>query len=201
MNIKELGRRIRLLRSNLGLNQTTFAENIGITQSTLSSYEKGNATPSLDVLTSITANFHVSLDWLVGISESKFSVSSVSDIANFFFQMNDLNEVRYELEINDHLANDTETEANRWYCSLKFYGNSKGHPANQEICQILSDLEENRDSFESYFTSKDLFDLWKEQQLKYYSNSLLTKKNYPELDKETILKRRNELLEQRYGKK
>lgn len=40
MDIKNLGSKLRLLRTNLNLNQTAFAEKIGITQSTLSSYEK-----------------------------------------------------------------------------------------------------------------------------------------------------------------
>lgn len=144
------------------------AEKIGgVTQSTLSSYENGNAAPSLDVLIAIATNFHVSTDWLLGISKSEINIASVSDIANFFYQLSELNEVRYELEINDHLPNELETEENRWYCSIKFYGRSEGHPCNMEICQILSNLEQNRADFEAYFTSRELYDLWKEKQLEY----------------------------------
>ena len=93
MNAKELGSKIRLLRTNLNINQTLFAEKIGITQSTLSSYEKGNATPSIEVLLAIATEFHVSVDWLLGISKSEIKISSVADVANFIFQMNDLNEI------------------------------------------------------------------------------------------------------------
>lgn len=201
MNPKELGSKIRLLRVNLNLNQTAFAEKIGITQSTLSSYEKGNASPSLEVLVSIAKKFHVSIDWLVDISKSEIKISSVADIANFIFQINDLNEIRYELEINDHLPNDIETEDNKWYCAIKFYGKSKGHPCNQELCQILSGLAENRSSFESYFTSKEMFDIWKEKQLEYYANEPLTEKEYPELDSATRMKLRNEMLEKQFKEK
>lgn len=71
MEIKDLGNNIRLLRARSNLNQMEFAEKIGITQSTLSNYEKGNATPSLEVLITIATTFLVSIDWLVGISASE----------------------------------------------------------------------------------------------------------------------------------
>ena len=112
MDAKKLGSKIYILRSNFNMNQTEFADKIGVTQSTLSSYEKGNATPSLDVLISIATNFNVSTDWLLDLSKSEVNISSVADVANFFFQLNELNEIRYELEINDHLPNDLETEDN-----------------------------------------------------------------------------------------
>ena len=201
MDAKKLGSKINLLRSNANMNQTEFAEKIGVTQSTLSSYEKGNAIPSLDVLIAIATNFHVSTDWLFGLSKSEMTISSVSDIANFFFQLNELNEVRYELEINDHLQNDLETEDNKWYCSIKFFGRSEGHPCNIEICQILSKLEENRSSFEAYFTSKEMFELWKEKQLEYYANTPVTLKKYPELDTSTRIKLRNEMMERQFKEK
>ena len=198
MNAKELGTKIHFLRSNLNINQTLFAQKIGITQSTLSSYEKGNSTPSLDVLIAIATEFHVSVDWLLGVAKSDIKLSSVADVANFIFQMNDLNEIRYELEINDHLPNDLETDDNKWYCAIKFYGYSKVHPCNMELCQILSSFEETRSSFESYFTSKEMFDLWKEKQLQYYADEPLTEKKYPELDTTTRLKLRDELLEKKF---
>ncbi len=201
MDTQKLASKIYILRSNLNMNQKEFAEKIGVTQSTLSSYENGNAAPSLDVLIAIATNFHVSTDWLLGISKSEINITSVSDIANFFYQLSELNEVRYELEINDHLPNDLETEENRWYCSIKFYGRSEGHPCNMEICQILSNLEQNRADFEAYFTSKEMYDLWKEKQLEYYANDPVTQKQYPVLDTLTRLKLRNEWLERQFKEK
>lgn len=199
MDAKELGNKIRLLRTDLSFNQTTFAEKIGITQSTLSSYEKGNAIPSLEVLIAIANQFHVSIDWLVGISKSKMNISTVSDIANFIFKLNDFNEIRYELEINEHLPNDIETHDNKWYCTMKFFGNDDKYPYNQYICQILSGLEENRSSFESYFISKNVFDLWKQNQLERYETQILTEKNYPKLDTTTRLKLRNEIMKKQFS--
>ena len=201
MDAKKLGSKIYILRSNFNMNQTEFADKIGVTQSTLSSYEKGNATPSLDVLISIATNFNVSTDWLLDLSKSEVNISSVADVANFFFQLNELNEIRYELEINDHLPNDLETEDNKWYCAVKFFGNSEGYPANMDVCQILSSLEENRSSFEAYFASKEMYDLWKEKQIEYYSKHPLTAKKYPKLDLSTRLQLRNEMMERKFKEK
>lgn len=201
MDAKKLGSKIYILRSNFNMNQTEFADKIGVTQSTLSSYEKGNATPSLDVLISIATNFNVSTDWLLDLSKSEVNISSVADVANFFFQLNELNEIRYELEINDHLPNDLETEDNKWYCAVKFFGRAEGYPANMDVCQILSSLEENRSSFEAYFASKEMYDLWKEKQIEYYSKHPLTAKKYPKLDLTTRLRLRNEMMERKFKEK
>lgn len=201
MDAKKLGSKIYILRSNFNMNQTEFADKIGVTQSTLSSYEKGNATPSLDVLISIATNFNVSTDWLLDLSKSEVNISSVADVANFFFQLNELNEIRYELEINDHLPNDLETEDNKWYCAVKFFGRAEGYPANMDVCQILSSLEENRSSFEAYFASKEMYDLWKEKEIEYYSKHPLTAKKYPKLDLTTRLRLRNEMMERKFKEK
>ena len=201
MDSKKLGSKIYILRSNFNMNQTEFADKIGVTQSTLSSYEKGNATPSLDVLISIATNFNVSTDWLLDLSKSEVNISSVADVANFFFQLNELNEIRYELEINDHLPNDLETEDNKWYCAVKFFGRAEGYPANMDVCQILSSLEENRSSFEAYFASKEMYDLWKEKEIEYYSKHPLTAKKYPKLDLTTRLQLRNEMMERKFKEK
>ena len=69
------GERLKQLRTKLKLSQRDFAEKVGVTASALSSYEKGQKNPSVSVVTNIAAQFHVSLDWLCGISrESDFFI-------------------------------------------------------------------------------------------------------------------------------
>ena len=81
----------------------------------LSSYENGVVTPSNDVLLTIAQKFHVSLDWLFGLSENKVQISTLSDIIWVLLQMNESNELRYELDINNKLPGDIETETQKWY--------------------------------------------------------------------------------------
>ena len=62
------------------------------------------------MLLTIAQKFHVSLDWLFGLSENKVQISTLSDILWVLLQMNESNELRYELDINNKLPGDIETE-------------------------------------------------------------------------------------------
>lgn len=199
-NTIQIAERIKQLRKNLGLNQSEFCKKLGIKQSTLSSYENGTVSPSNEVLYAIAKQYHVSLDWLFGISDNEFSLSSMGDIISFLLELNELKELRYELEINDKFFNDIETEDNRWYANIKFYGNEKGHLYNADMCQFLASLNESRESFESYFTPKDMFDIWKKQKIADYSSLPVTKKVYEDIDNATRMKLRNEHLERQFKK-
>ena len=182
-------------------SQQLAAKRLGIPQQTYGNYEAGRSFPKEDVLSKIGVEFNVSLDWLFGLSQAKNNITTVADIVDFIFRLNDLNEIRFELEINNHLPGDLEADKEKWYTAIKFYGNDKEHPSNQEICLFLSSLEENRSSFESYFTSGEIYEIWKEKQVEYYSALPLTKREYPELDTATRMKLRNEQLEKKYSQK
>lgn len=93
----------------------------------------GTVSPSNEVLYAIAKQYHISLDWLFGISDNEFSISSMGNIVAFLLGLNELKELRYKLEINDKFFNDIKTEDNRWYASIKFYGNEKGHWYNVNI--------------------------------------------------------------------
>ena len=68
MQESSISEKIKELRTDLKMNQKNFSAAIGIRQSTLSSYENGVVTPSNEVLLTIAQKFHVSLDWLFGLS-------------------------------------------------------------------------------------------------------------------------------------
>ncbi len=108
MQESSISEKIKELRTDLKMNQKNFSAAIGIRQSTLSSYENGVVTPSNDVLLTIAQKFHVSLDWLFGLSENKVQISTLSDILWVLLQMNESNELRYELDINNKLPGDIE---------------------------------------------------------------------------------------------
>lgn len=62
----ELAKRLRALREKQREKQSSVASSIGITESTLSAYEKGTRKPSFDVLLKIAQYYNVSIDYLVG---------------------------------------------------------------------------------------------------------------------------------------
>jgi phage-related protein len=63
IELKEIGRRIRILRGSD--NQTKFAKILAITQGQLSRYEGGTAAPSLDSLVRLKKKTGRSIDWIV----------------------------------------------------------------------------------------------------------------------------------------
>jgi DNA-binding transcriptional regulator YiaG len=63
IELKEIGRRIRILRGSD--NQTEFAEMLEITQGQLSRYEGGTAAPSLESLVRLKKRTGRSIDWIV----------------------------------------------------------------------------------------------------------------------------------------
>lgn len=66
MDLKELGRKIKILRSEAGITQREMAEKIGTTAASLSAYENGTQNPSVSVIVAIADLFQVNTDWLCG---------------------------------------------------------------------------------------------------------------------------------------
>ena len=64
--MKIFGERIRALRESMNFSQVKFAETFGIGQSSVVRYEKGEASPSLELLVNIADYFDVSLDYILG---------------------------------------------------------------------------------------------------------------------------------------
>ena len=60
-----LGSRIRLVRSQSGLNQTEFGQRIGAAQNTVSAWEKDKVIPADSAIVSICRTFNVRKDWLL----------------------------------------------------------------------------------------------------------------------------------------
>lgn len=63
--------RIKILREEFGLSQAEFANKIGLTQQSISLYEKEERKPSQDVLEALSDFFNVSIDYLLGKSETR----------------------------------------------------------------------------------------------------------------------------------
>ena len=67
------------------------------------------------------------------------------------------------------------------------------------MCNFLADLQENRESLESYFTGKDMFEMWKKQTLEYYTSKPVTHKEIEELDFETRIGKRDKVLAKKFS--
>ena len=57
------------------VSQIAFSRNLGIPQQTYSRYESGESEPSLGMLCKFAKHFGVSVDWMLGLTDSRGGVS------------------------------------------------------------------------------------------------------------------------------
>jgi transcriptional regulator with XRE-family HTH domain len=69
--LEEFGKRLRELREAKGSSQKLAANELGLKQSTLSSYEVGDREPSITTLNKLAKTYGVTVDYLTGNNEHK----------------------------------------------------------------------------------------------------------------------------------
>ena len=75
-----MGEKLKSLRIEKNLTQKQVADRIGLGISAVSSYESGTRYPSYDVLVKLARIFHVSTDYLLGITNTRnIDVTGLSD--------------------------------------------------------------------------------------------------------------------------
>lgn len=76
----DFGNKLKELRAQNGLTQKQLADQLGITKSVVSFYERQERTPSPEVLRKMAAVFRVSTDFLLDIDTTKrLDVSDLDD--------------------------------------------------------------------------------------------------------------------------
>ena len=78
--VENLGKTIKRLRKKCGLTQLQLASQLGVSKSVVSYYELSERAPSPEVLVKLATIFHVSTDYLLGISE--YPTVNVSGLSN-----------------------------------------------------------------------------------------------------------------------
>ena len=71
MQLVNMGDKLKSLRTEKKLTQKQIADQIGLAISTVSSYESGSRYPSYDVLVRLAHIFHVSTDYLLGMTDKR----------------------------------------------------------------------------------------------------------------------------------
>ncbi|HBI59720.1 MAG TPA: XRE family transcriptional regulator [Lachnospiraceae bacterium] len=75
-----MGEKLKSLRIEKKLTQKQVADRIGLAISAISSYESGTRYPSYDVLVKLAHIFHVSTDYLLGMTDKRnIDVTGLSD--------------------------------------------------------------------------------------------------------------------------
>lgn len=74
------GNRLKSLRNSLDLRQSDMAEILGVSVSAVGNYERCERQPTFEILKKYADHFHVSMDYLLCNSDSKFTVEEYKSI-------------------------------------------------------------------------------------------------------------------------
>ncbi len=66
------GRKLKTVRTNLGLTQQEFAEALDVPQTTYSGYERGTNEPPVDVLKKVCSLYDVDSSWLLDLKRTDY---------------------------------------------------------------------------------------------------------------------------------
>ena len=98
MNIKN---KIKQIREIHKLNQSEFAERLGVTQKIISNLESGKNEPSLQLIKNLTITFNISIIWLMNENEENFD-EMLNKVDNIYLKSRQIikNKYGYDEVIN-----------------------------------------------------------------------------------------------------
>lgn len=94
----EFSERLKKLRKEAGLTQVDVAEKLGISQPAYASWERGVKKPTQENLIKLSKILYVSVDYLLGNTESEQTSDVLEDI-ELLFRMNSKDLTKEEKEI------------------------------------------------------------------------------------------------------
>lgn len=144
--------RIKQLRNELNLTQRDFAEKIGVTAAALSAYENNQKNPSIAVAKKIAESFHVSIDWLCGLSDDK---GINGDMRTYSDIIAALIAIEKKIKIT--------CDSSR----IMMY--------NKKVSKFLGDWKGMINLHSNGTIDDNLYNLWIAQQLKLYDCTILSK--------------------------
>ena len=91
LDTREIGKRLRTLRTNARMKQVELSLLLGIAQSTLSLYERGGIIPGFEILIEYMKLLHVSLEHLLCLDADGFDLSVISGYDDLRYGAHKLN--------------------------------------------------------------------------------------------------------------
>lgn len=153
-----LAQRIKSLRISLKLTQREFAKKAGCTAATLSAYENGSKSPSLEIVKGIAEAFHVSIDWLCGLSEKRNyndTIETYGDAIRLLLKLDEKLDIAVSTGFTDIPSFDCVP-----YAELNF--------GNLKMQEFLKEWEKMKELHDHCTIDDEVYSLWTEKTLKKY---------------------------------
>lgn len=184
----QIGKRIRILRKKMHLNQTELAQRLGKALRTVQKYETGEIEVSIAMINQLADVLDSTPTYILGYETSNIGIRSMADIMDFLFKLEQVDGLSFHIDVKRPPRNGS------WECSLAFDGKADA-THNADVCLFLEDWEQQRDDVRSYALTQSQYTKWKEQTLAYYASAPVSSTQPEELDEETRIKKRSEHLE------
>ncbi len=152
LELQIFSERLKELRIEKGLTQAQFVEELGITASALSAYEKNLKNPSISVAKRIAEKYHVSVDWLCGLSDSK---NVNAELLTYSDVIRELTKIEKKIKLT--------CDSSR----LLIY--------NKKMNKFLGDWRGMINLHSNGTIDDNLYNLWITQQLENYNTEILSK--------------------------
>lgn len=158
IDLQTFSNRLKLLRSILNITQKDFAEKIGVTAAALSAYENNQKNPSVAVVQRIAGKFHVSVDWLCGLSdkmEFDEKPQRFSDIIRILFQ------IEPYLQMKPFFKHPVLGDIT---ASIIF--------SDSEMQEFIQEWDKMKELYNEELIDEEVYNLWKEKALSKYTGEV-----------------------------
>ena len=157
--------RLKEFRTSRKISQKDFAEKIGITASALSQYEKNTKNPSIGVAKRIAEVFHVSVDWLCGLSSEqsiKGEPITYADLLRLIVKVADTkpNGSTWLIRYDQNEQGDS--------CGVSYYPFCLMQTNDDTICEFFEDWEKMYTLYQNGTIDKHLYTLWLNDRISKY---------------------------------
>lgn len=148
--------RIKELRTSMKMTQKEFSAYVGCTAATLSAYENGSKSPSLEIIKGVAEKCHVSIDWLCGLSNKKRnnSIETYSDLYDYLFTIGEKTNLRFETVsyIGGYDEPITMHTQAIWFDNI-------------QICNFMEEWQKMKTLHDDGSIDDDVYNLWMEKVL------------------------------------
>lgn len=153
--------RLSELRKEKNETQAEFSQRTGIRQQTISGYENGKMSPTLDAVIQIAKACDVSLDWLCGLSDTKRNkLTEYADVIAALVQIEQATLGRFYLSKEEVAMYDYD---DRWFEELITL-----RIEDEEIQKFLKSWNNILPLVKSNTISRNLYELWLKDEMQKY---------------------------------
>ena len=114
---KLVGERIATIRKYNRINQADLAEKLGKSLRTVQKYESGEIDIPLSTLAEVAEILNTTLNYLLGYDTSHIKAETLSDVLEFFFEIDRKNELSFNMDIKK------AGRDGKWECAFSSHRN------------------------------------------------------------------------------